>query len=449
MKKALLFIFCFLSFSVPYSLHAQEFSLNDLYRLALKRSETIKISEEDLYISEREKDRAMSTLIPRFSAFGYHTRYSEEKGRGASLLQPEYTNEWGLRLDQSFSLSGRELTALKIARQGIKESRLGLSAAKGEYLFSVASSYYSVLKSKKALDIARANVERLTKHRNAARTRLEVGKVTKTALLRAEAQLSGAQSDLIRSENNLRLAKTILARTAGISGDYDIKEPQSGDISGIPGQESLELLLGDCRLMTPIECLKERALSQRAEIKKLAVQKRIAEYNVGYARGSYWPRLSIEGVYYRQENEPSTPLEVRERIYGALKLEFPFFEGGLRVAEVAEAKARLRQAEHSLSDLKQSVNVEVENSYLNLLAESAVIKRLKAETAYALDNYNAVSKQFRYGLADSVDVMDANTLLITAERELANAGYDYQLSILKLRKATGTLLEKIISENPE
>ncbi len=446
MKKFLLFTF-FFYLLIPYGVHAQEFSLNDLYRLALKKSETIKISEENVYISEKEKDRALSTLFPKFSAFGSHTRYSEEKTVNASLMQPEYTNEWGLRLDQSFSLSGRELTALKIAGQGIKRSMLELSAAKEEYLFSVASSYYNVLKAKKALEIARANVERLTKHRDAARTRLEVGRATKTALLRAEAQLAGAQSELIRAENNLRLAKTVLARTVGINGEYDLREPDS-DATAPVHEGELKLLTGDCR-MTALDCLKERALSERAEIKELRIQKQIAEDRVRYARGAYWPRLSIEGVYYRQENEPSTPLELKERIYGALKLEFPFFEGGLRVAEVAQAKARLRQAEHSLSDMKQSVNVEVENSYLNLLAESAVISRLKAETAYARDNYNAVSKQFRYGLADSVAVMDANTLLITAERQLANAGYDYQLSILRLRKATGTLLKEIISENRE
>ncbi|NOZ68446.1 MAG: TolC family protein [Deferribacteres bacterium] len=446
MKKVLLFIF-FLSFLIPCSLHAQELSLDDLYRLALKKSETIKISEENVYIAEKEKDRALSTLIPRFSAFGYHTRYSEEKSVNASLMQPEYTNEWGLRLDQSFSLSGRELTALRIAKQGIKQSLLELNAAKEEYLFSVASSYYNVLKSKKALEIARANVQRLTKHRDAARTRLEVGKATKTALLRAEAQLAGAQSELIRAENNLRLAKSVLARTAGISGEYDLREPDSDGTTTVH-EEELKLLIGDCR-MAVLDCLKERALSERPEIKGLRIQRQIAEDRVRYARGAYWPRLSIEGVYYRQENEPSTSLELKERIYGALKLEFPFFEGGLRVAEVAEAKARLRQAEHSLSDLKQSISVEVENSYLNLLAESAVISRLKAEAAYARDNYNAVSKQFLYGLADSVAVMDANTLLITAERQLANAGYDYQLSILRLRKATGTLLKQIISENRE
>ncbi len=444
MKNKLLFILCSLFMFIPYSLRAQEYTLDDLYRLALERSETIKIAEEDLYVAEREKDKAMSTLLPSLSAFGYHTRYSKEKSRDTFIIQPEHTNEWGLRLDQSFSLSGRELTAFKIADQGIKRSKHDLDVVKEGYLLTVASSYYKVLKSKKALEIADVNVARLTKHRNAAKTRLEVGEVTKTVLLRAEAELAGAQSDLIKSKNSLRLAKTTLARTVGIRENYNIKEPYIETDFKNKARETLDLLTGDCQMPT-LDCLTEKAFSERAEIEKLIIQKEIAENEVKYAKGSYWPNLSLEGVYFRQENEPASSFGLNERIYGVLKLDFPFFEGGLRLAEVGEARAKLRQTEYTLSDLKHSISVEVEDSYLNLQTVSAILNQLQAEVEYALDNYHAVTKQFQYGLADSIDVIDANTLLVTAERELANAKYDYQLAILKLKRSTGTLLKTVVS----
>lgn len=446
MKKKQFFIFCFLLILIPCGSYAGEYSLEDLYRLALEGSETIKIAEEDLYISEREKDRARSALLPTLSTFGSHTRYSEEKISNMLVLQPEYTNEWGVRLDQSFSLSGRELSAYKITKKGIRKSMYDLNAVKEEYLLIVASAYYDILKLKKALEITGANVERLTRHRNAARTRLEVGEVTRTALLRAEAELAGAQSEFIKSENDLRLSKTILAKTVNISGDYDLKEPRTGINSNIREQEVLNLLVGDCRQST-MDCLKETAFSERPEIKIMTLQKEIAEDSVTYARGSYWPDISLEGVYLRQENEPSSAPGLNERIYGILKLDFPLFEGGLRIAEVREAKARLRQVEQRLSDLTHSVSVEVENSYLNLRTVSSVIIQLQAEATYAGDNYNAVAKQFQHGLADSIDIIDANTLLVTAERELSNAKYDYMLAVLKLKRATGRLLKTAISHD--
>ncbi len=448
MKKEILFIFCFLLILTPLGIPAEEYSLDDLYRLAFERSETIKIAEEDLFISKREKDRALAVLFPTLSAYGKHTRYNEKKSAGTLTIQPDYTNSWGLRLDQSLSLSGRELTALGITKESIKMSRYDLKAVKEEYLLSVSDAYYDVLKAKKTLEIASANVKRLTKHRDAARTRLKVGEATKTVLLRAEAELAGAQSDLIKAKNNLRLAKALLARTVGINSDYSVKESHGSDI----GRQESENLTVSCQVpeasgqQSTIDCLKEKALSQRPEIKAMTIQKEIAGDEVTYARGLYWPTLALEGVYSKEENEPSSSFEIKERIYGGVKLNFPFFEGGLRIAEVRQAKAKLRQAEYNLSDLKRSVSMEVETAYLDLITESGVLDKLQAEVEYARDNYNAVSKQFKHGLANSVDVMDANTLLVTAERELINAEYNYKFAILKLKRATGTLLKTVISE---
>jgi outer membrane protein len=445
MKKILYIVFLIFISIIPRSLYAGEYSLNDLFRLALERSEIIKIAEEDLYISKRGKDKAVATLLPTLSAFGYHTRYSEEKSQLDFILQPKYTNEWGLRLDQSFSLGGREFIAYGIARKEIIKSMFDLHAVKEGFLLDVANRYFAVLIARKGLEIAGANVERLQKHRDAAETRMNVGEATKTVLLRAEAELAGAQSDMIKSENNLRLARTILAGTVRISGDYSIKEPLPGVDFRMPQEGSLDFLKGDCQL-TAIDCLRKQALSKRAEVNALTVQKEVSEKEVAYAEGSYWPDISIEGEYFRQENEPASSFGLTEKIYGGLKLDFPFFEGGLRRAEVREARAKLRQAEYNLSDLKRTVGVEVENSYLIVRTEASVLTKLKAEVAYARDNYEAITKQFKHGLADSIDVIDANTLLVTSERELVNAEYSYQLALLRLKRTTGILLKTVISE---
>jgi len=285
---------------------------------------------------------------------------------------------------------------------------------------------------KKAVDIAKANLERLTKHRDAAAIRVRVGEVTKTVLLRAEAELSGAQSELIRAENNLSFAKAVLARVVGLTGDYDLKEVSEGDQSpsGYKPEDALGLL-------------KEAALSERAELKSLDIQKKIAVDQVKYTRGLYWPTLSIEGVYSRRDEDPASAFLNKESIYAGLKLIFPFFEGGLRRAEVMEAMAKQRQADLVYEDLRKRINVEVENAYLDYMTQKGVLKSLEDRLAFARDNYSAISRQFEFGLANSIDVMDANTLLVTAERQLVDAVYNYKLSILRLERVTGRLLKRV------
>jgi len=137
---------------------------------------------------------------------------------------------------------------------------------------------------------------------------------------------------------------------------------------------------------------------------------------------------------------------VRDSTYGLLSLNFPFFEGGLRTADIREARARERQSTLAYEDFKKSVGIEVASAYLDLLTQKGTLKYLEDQVVYARDNFNAVSKQFEFGLAQSLDVMDANTLLVTAERNLSEAVYNYQVAILKMKKATGTLLKAVIGD---
>ncbi len=413
--------------------NAAEYGLEDFYKMAIERSERIKISEEDLFIAERGKDKAMSALFPKFSAFGNYTRYSEDKlSSTGSVIQPDSSTSWGLRLDQSFSLSGREFTALGISKDTIEKNRHDLHSVKEEYILSVSSAYFEVLRARKAYEIAKANVERLTKHRDAAAIRLKVGEVTKTAVLRAEAELSGAQSEEIKTKNALELAKAVLARIVGLEEDFDIKEA---------ADESQ----ADVYVTASIESLKETAFSERGELKSLELQKKIAESQIKYTRGSYWPMVSLEGVYSKKDEDPASAFLNKESTYGGIKVNFPIFEGGLRRAEVRESEAKHRQVIMAYNDKKKSIGIEVKNAYLELVTQKGIMEKFEAQTVYAEDNYKAVSKQFEHGIANSIDVMDANTLFVTAERQLADAKYNYRLSALKLQRATGTLLKAVES----
>lgn len=436
---ALLFL---LMLTVPSA--AMIYTLDDLYRSVLERNETIKIAEEDLSLSETDKAKARAVLLPTLSAFGTHRQYSEKKTQLGFLLQPDYTQDWGLRLDQTISLSGREYTAYRSALDGIQKSRHDLDAVKEDLLEQVSNEYYTLLRAHKGVDIARADVERLTKYREAAKVRLEVGEITKTILLRAEAELAGSESDLISAENILRIARTRLAETARLKGEFDIAEPDKPlDIKALEETFVHDIPFNKECALVMLDCLKNEAMIRRAEIRSLEMDRKIAEDNVTYAKGTYWPDLSVEGVYSRQENEPSSSFGIDERLYGGLRLDFPFFEGGLKKAEVSEARAKLRQAEYRISDRESSISTEVENSYYTVKTAVSVLTKRHAEVEYAEHNFNAVTKQFQHGLADGIDVIDANTLLVTSERERANAEFTYRLALLRLQRSTGTLLEKV------
>ena len=98
---------------------------------------------------------------------------------------------------------------------------------------------------------------------------------------------------------------------------------------------------------------------------------------------------------------------------------------------------------------REEIEVEVEEAYLTLQTVKQTLESLNDQLISARENYAAVSQQFKYGLSDSLDVMDANMLLVQSEREFANAQYNLQLSAMNLKLAQGLFLKSIAPQNDE
>ena len=440
MKKAWLWLFMGFAVTLLSTSDglAQEYALRDVYQQALKNSEQIKIVEENVYIAQMTKNKAWAVLIPRLTAYGTYNLFSEEKYKTTTttlpaplpsltstvLIQPSESGTWGVRADQAFSLSARELNALKIAGQSITKSELDLSTAKTNFILAIAASYYDVLKAKKALEITAANLERLTQYRNAVEKRYKVGELTKTALLRADGELSGARADYLRATNALKMARAVLIRNTGIEETFRLKDeeiPSSG--------------------LDQYAELKAMAITSRADLKSYEVQTQMAEQQVKYARGAFWPNVGVFAIYSGADQNPATATLNRESVLAGVSLTFPFFEGGLRVAEYKEAKAKERQSRLAYEDFRKYVNIDLEAAYLDMETQKGTLKFLEDQLVFARDNYNGVLRQYENGLATSLDVLDANSLLLSSERNVAEALYGYQLAHLKVRRSSGTLLK--------
>jgi len=414
-------------FLIPSHPFAEEsYSLQQVLRMASERAERLRLAEEDLFIVQLQKDKAEAALIPKLSLYGSYTRYSEDRySVGNMLLQPEQSYAYGIRLDQSYSLGGREFKLHEISRGNIEKGRLDILTIRQEYLMNVATAFYEVLRMRRYVEIARSNLERLQRHRDAAAIRLKVGEVTKTALLRAEAELSGAKTELIKAENGLSLAKAILARLAGIEGPFTLKEPEQ--------TSDLDIL--------DLQALKAEALERRSEVRSALIQHRLSVEQIKVAEAAYYPSLSLEAVYNRADMSPASLNLVKETLYGGIKVTFPLYEGGQRRAEVKEAETKMRQALLQIEDIKKAVSVEVERAYLEFVTYKNSLRSNEAQVAFARDNYNAVSRQFEHGLANSLDVMDANNLLVSSEQRLAETTYNLRLSYLKIKRAVGRELQ--------
>ncbi len=411
-----------------------KYTLDDLYTIAHKNSEQIKIAGHNLFIAQKDKSRAIAALFPWFTVFGNKTTYEEP-----TLYEPDSTS-YGVRFDYNFSLNGRELTVYRMTKDAIKKNEYDLKAVKEEYLYQVATAYFGIAAIKQNLKVARLNNQRLKTHQKAVLTKLKFGEIRKTDLFKADAELSKSKTDLVRAGNILRNSRATLINLVGLPGDFEIEEP---DTNLPPGYDPETFQLQE---------LKKEALATRADLKSGELESKLSDTNIKLAKSAYWPKASIEGIY-RNTDYSATPTDTDSEFaveldndsdsYSlAFNLNFTFFDGGLRRAEVKQARANAMIAKLYVEKMSKQISLEVEEALLDIINQKSILESLTDQLKSSQEHFDAVSKEFKHGLSDSLDVVDANTMLKNTQREFVNARYSYKLAKIKLKRVKGSFLKE-------
>jgi outer membrane protein len=363
-------------------------------------------------------------MLPTITAEGTFTRYSKQKSAGATLLQPDDSANVSVRFSQSLFSGGSKMSARRGAKLGVERSRRQLDGTREAVLLSTTRAYYNALKATRDLELKAAAVKRAGERKRVAMARFSVGEVVKSAVLRAEAEVAGAEAEFIKAKSAMKDTNNRLKRIIGITGKLELVEPTVASIAKEEVEELIKL-----------------ALKRRLDFKESLIYRRIVSEGVKEVSGTYLPTLKLEGVYNWYDKEPKTTFFQEESLSASLVLSYPLFEGGLRRAEMKEARSKVRVAELEIIAATHDIELEVREAYNRLEAAVAVIEAYRRQLSFAEEDYKMVFEQFKFGLATTVDVIDSDTELLGAERSLMNSTYDMQMAILELKYAVGTLLD--------
>lgn len=426
MKKQLFYssisiiITLFSSVSASAQTTERVLTLEDAYRSAIVRSETVAIARENLIQSQDEVKRARSFLFPSLKANLEYLRRPKALENSGFTLRSKSETGFDLTLSQPLYTGGRAQATYQGAQLGEKGERVQVARTQEDLLFEIAKAYYLALKAKNNIVIEEKEVERLTAHRRSAETQLEVGEVTKTALFRAEAELSNAQANLIRAKNALMEAQDELALLARVEEPFVIQDPAPVPISERPESEWIAI-----------------AHENRLELKQENIRIDQANENVSFARGGFLPSLSLELQYRWADQDPQSTFLISNDRLAILKLEVPIFEGMVSMAELAQARSRLRQSHFEKKRLQNEIASRVRQARLDLFSLSSELKHLEDQVRFARQAFSLASRQFEVGLGTHIEVLDANSALLSAEREYSNTIYDREMAILQMRKDAG------------
>lgn len=407
-------------------------SLSEAYRAALQRDPTTAVFQAQFDADREAGAIERAALRPNVSVaasgsqartesdgvFGSGSDEYPEWAASASLRQALFRLDWFDIRDRARALDTRADIALR-------EARLGLQ-------LRVAQRYFGVLDAQDALTQAEAEAAAVRKSLEDTRRRYEVELVPGTDLKEAQARDDLAQARLVSARRALDNARDELEET---TGHRDGALPALPETVGFP-----PLVPADAEQW--VQAARDNS-PRVAAAEQAAV---VARTDAGSRRALAWPQLDLVGSVGRTDNsEYDFGSETDDARIG-LELNIPIYAGGATSAGLRQTEALRRVAEAEFARVKLETEREtrqryrtVETSYYEVGAYARSLTSAEAAAEATRYGYDA-------GTRTITDVLDAQSRLAQARRDLNSTRYNLLLNLVQLKQLTGRLSEADFAE---
>jgi len=198
-------------------------TLEEAVTLAMERNPVILTARARTDILEGQIKQVKSQAYPsinlnstgvrwRDPAFLNSSSFDDIPAEFRDAMVPKGANlfDYNVSVAQPLYTAGKVGTALQLAK--LEREGVGIDVTKIEQdiRVQVVRAFYGVLLSKKHLEIAQDTITQRERHLEMARTRFRGGVATEVDVLRSEVSVANAKPDLLRAENGVRYARSVL-----------------------------------------------------------------------------------------------------------------------------------------------------------------------------------------------------------------------------------------------
>ena len=432
---AIIFILPFLALSFFSNCFAEDteriITISEGLRLATDNNRLIKIASFNKDIASADSLVAKSKLLPSLNASISQTYLSHQPGahfdsQTAFLSQKDFLS-YGINVYQTIYDFRANVSRYEASKTVLDVTKLDLVRIRNLVALDFINTYFDLLETEKMILVAQKEVERFEEHLKVAQSLYTEGVITKNDLLQAEVMLSDARQRLLTMKNmrstNASKMNNILARP--INAEVRVIDVPM-DVS-----EALEL-----------EKAWKTAETERSEIMIIDHELKILDLQETATKSEYYPKLFAQGGYNFTENRYQFPQGNWSMVLG---MNVNLFSGGSTKAEVSKVIYRREQLLEQKRKLVDDIELEVEKSYLDLKNAIEKIQVTKDAASQAEENLRIHKIRYEEGIATSTDVVDAITLLATAETNYHRAVYELRRAQAELQYAIGLDLVSMYS----
>ena len=397
---------------------AVEINLDKAIEMALQTNPTVKISEAESSAAKAQKDEAKAS---RWLSIDY----THKTARGgyydsADGAAPHNTHSNGFDASIPLYTGGKLSGTIEQAVQNYKSSEYGVDESYQAVKLSATNGYYSVLEAIDTVKLSKESVERLSAHLQNVQAQYDVGVVARVDVLRSQVELADAEQTLIKAQNAYDLAVADLNNIIGLPHGTELKVT-----------ESLQYNKYD----NPMENCINFALANRPELFQAEAGIEAAKASVKVAKSGYMPQVAASAS--NDWSSANWPGDDGENWGVGISVSMNVFDSGVTAAKVRAAEANLYKAEETYRQTKDSVQLDVRNSYLSLREAEKRIATSKVAVESAQEDYRISQLRYQAGVGTNIDVMDSQVALTQAQNNYVQALYDYNTSSASLAKAMG------------
>jgi len=380
----------------------------DCVKEAAKNHPDLIASQESVKESEASKKITASTLFPQVDS-NLSAKTARTDTGTSNATGDTYT--YGVTGTQLLFDGTKTINNVKAAKEFIIAAKQGFRFTSSQVRFRLRTAFVNLLKAQEMLriteeiyNIRRGNLELIT-------LRYQSGLEHKGALLTAEANLAQAQYENSQAKRDVEVARRELTKEMGrtqltpieVKGDLEVKDAAKEK----PDFEALA--------------------KNNPSLQQLIAKKNSADFSLKSAYANFSPTLSGQAGANKTSSHWSPQ---NDQWNLGLTLSMPIFEGGLRFAQVSQAKAllnQLRANERSTADgvvltLEQTWaalqdamdNVQVQEKSLIAAEERSKIAQAQYSTGFiSFDNWTIIEDNLVRAKTTFLDAQ-ANALLTEA-----------------------------------
>jgi outer membrane protein TolC len=322
--------------------------------LAWKRNPEMRVALEELDELKGRITEVRSGAYPQVTFQGYGLRMRDPSILNSSsfdkvpkefkdALIPSANNMFDMTLNvkQPIYNAGKVRTALQLAEESLGEKNAARDAVRQQLAFKVFQAFNDLLLAEANRDVVRETYRQRNKHLEQARSRYKSGVATEIDVLRSEVNVANLEPDLIRADNQVRLARAAINNL--IVEDLEAPTEIAGTLDYRPWAVGS---LGE---------IQKRTLEQRPELQ--AARRQVQQAKLGLTLANAENRLTVdmEGQYGYAVREPQNFFNNDfSRWNLTFNFRLPLFDSGRKAGLTVQALARLRAAEQRLAQLENT-----------------------------------------------------------------------------------------------